>query len=58
MINIFYLIQVAHPADLGFDVGHEIKVKFFGKDPVSGYMRLSRKVITSTASDKIVDLNK
>ncbi|XP_031618625.1 polyribonucleotide nucleotidyltransferase 1, mitochondrial [Contarinia nasturtii] len=41
--------RVANPEALGFEVGHEIKVKYFGNDPVSGYMRLSRKMITTTS---------
>ncbi|GLV40633.1 Polynucleotide phosphorylase [Carabus blaptoides fortunei] len=37
--------KVAHPTALGLDVGSEIQVKYFGRDPVSGLMRLSRKVL-------------
>lgn len=37
--------QVLHPSALGIEVGHELQVKYFGRDPVSGAMRLSRKVI-------------
>lgn len=36
---------MAHPSALGLEVGQEIKVKYFGRDPVSGFMRLSRKVL-------------
>ncbi|OWR55806.1 polyribonucleotide nucleotidyltransferase [Danaus plexippus plexippus] len=36
-----------HPSALGLTVGSEIQVKYFGRDPVSGQMRLSRKVLTS-----------
>lgn len=52
------LNQVANPEALGFEVGQEIKVKYFGNDPVSGFMRLSRKMITNTASDVTINLNK
>lgn len=37
--------KVQHPSVLGFDVGDEIQVKYFGRDPVSGHVRLSRKVL-------------
>ncbi|XP_012276003.1 polyribonucleotide nucleotidyltransferase 1, mitochondrial [Orussus abietinus] len=37
--------QVNHPSALGLEVGQELQVKYFGRDPVSGVMRLSRKVL-------------
>ncbi|XP_055679387.1 polyribonucleotide nucleotidyltransferase 1, mitochondrial [Lutzomyia longipalpis] len=37
--------KIAHPSVLGLEVGQEIQVKYFGRDPVSGFMRLSRKVL-------------
>ncbi|XP_057338640.1 polyribonucleotide nucleotidyltransferase 1, mitochondrial [Microplitis mediator] len=40
---------VVHPSALGIEVGQEIKVKYFGRDPVSGVMRLSRKVLQTTS---------
>lgn len=43
--------RVASPKVLGLEVGQEIKVKYFGADPVSGYFRLSRKVLMLAASD-------
>uniref|UniRef100_A0A1I8N0E6 polyribonucleotide nucleotidyltransferase n=1 Tax=Musca domestica TaxID=7370 RepID=A0A1I8N0E6_MUSDO len=42
--------KVAHPSALGLEVGQEIQVKYFGRDPVSGFMRLSRKVLQPTTS--------
>lgn len=36
---------VESPTDLGLAVGQEILVKYFGIDPVSGFLRLSRKVV-------------
>ncbi|XP_061384367.1 polyribonucleotide nucleotidyltransferase 1, mitochondrial [Danaus plexippus] len=39
--------KIMHPSALGLTVGSEIQVKYFGRDPVSGQMRLSRKVLTS-----------
>lgn len=40
--------KVNHPSALGFEVGQEIQVKYFGRDPASGNMRLSRKVLQTT----------
>ncbi|XP_015171865.1 PREDICTED: polyribonucleotide nucleotidyltransferase 1, mitochondrial [Polistes dominula] len=37
--------KIFHPSALGLEVGQEIKIKYFGRDPVSGSMRLSRKVL-------------
>ncbi|XP_022708617.1 polyribonucleotide nucleotidyltransferase 1, mitochondrial-like isoform X1 [Varroa jacobsoni] len=37
--------KVSHPSVLGFEEGQEIQVKYYGRDPVSGAMRLSRKVL-------------
>ncbi|XP_030759555.1 polyribonucleotide nucleotidyltransferase 1, mitochondrial isoform X2 [Sitophilus oryzae] len=42
--------KVAHPSALGLEVGQELQVKYFGRDPVSGLMRLSRKVLTAAKS--------
>lgn len=41
--------KVAHPSVLGLEVGTEMQVKYFGRDPVSGLMRLSRKVLQTAA---------
>lgn len=38
---------MANPHALGLEVGQEIQVKYFGTDPVTGFMRLSRKAITT-----------
>ncbi|KAK2581723.1 hypothetical protein KPH14_002207 [Odynerus spinipes] len=37
--------KVFHPSALGLEVGQELKVKYFGRDPVSGHIRISRKVL-------------
>ncbi|CAK9822746.1 Polyribonucleotide nucleotidyltransferase 1, mitochondrial [Anthophora retusa] len=37
--------NVHHPSVLGLNVGDEIQVKYFGRDPVNGRIRLSRKVL-------------
>ncbi|XP_063994181.1 polyribonucleotide nucleotidyltransferase 1, mitochondrial [Diachasmimorpha longicaudata] len=36
---------VTHPSALNIEVGQELQVKYFGRDPASGNMRLSRKVL-------------
>lgn len=41
---------IKHPSALGFEVGQEIQVKYFGRDPVSGQMRISRKVLLPASS--------
>lgn len=50
--------KVAHPSALGLTVGQEIPVKYFGRDPVSGLMRLSRKVLQSPASAIVRNLDR
>ncbi|XP_049782136.1 polyribonucleotide nucleotidyltransferase 1, mitochondrial [Schistocerca cancellata] len=50
--------KVNHPSALGLQVGDEIRVKYFGRDPVSGLMRLSRKVLQSPATSVVHSLNK
>lgn len=50
--------KIAHPSVLGFEVGSEIQVKYFGRDPVSGFMRLSRKVLQGPASSSIRNLDR
>ena len=49
-------MQVNHASALGFEVGQEISVKYFGRDPVNGKMRLSRKVLQGLASNTIKNL--
>ncbi|XP_054264360.1 polyribonucleotide nucleotidyltransferase 1, mitochondrial [Macrosteles quadrilineatus] len=48
--------KVNHPSALGLEEGQEIQVKYFGRDPVSGLMRLSRKVLQSPASTTVKSL--
>ena len=54
--SVFVVLQVNHPSALGFEVGQEISVKYFGRDPVSGKMRLSRKALMAPASAVIRNL--
>ncbi|EFN81927.1 Polyribonucleotide nucleotidyltransferase 1, mitochondrial [Harpegnathos saltator] len=37
--------RIHHPSALNLAVGQEIQVKYFGRDPVSGQIRISRKVL-------------
>ncbi|XP_066245159.1 polyribonucleotide nucleotidyltransferase 1, mitochondrial [Euwallacea similis] len=39
--------KIGHPSALGLEIGQELQVKYFGRDPVSGLMRISRKVLTA-----------
>uniref|UniRef100_A0A8C3SHV6 polyribonucleotide nucleotidyltransferase n=1 Tax=Chelydra serpentina TaxID=8475 RepID=A0A8C3SHV6_CHESE len=49
--------KIKHPSALGLDVGQEIQVKYFGRDPTDGRMRLSRKVLQSPATTVIKTLS-
>ncbi|KFB35183.1 AGAP010791-PA-like protein [Anopheles sinensis] len=50
--------KIAHPSALGLQVGTEIQVKYFGRDPVSGFMRLSRKVLQGPPTAMIRNLDR
>lgn len=50
--------KVLHPSVLGLEVGQEIQVKYYGRDPVSGGMRLSRKALTVGAASAVKRLQK
>ncbi|RXG53571.1 Polyribonucleotide nucleotidyltransferase 1, mitochondrial, partial [Armadillidium vulgare] len=39
--------KISHPSALNLEVGHEIKVKYFGRDPASGGIRVSRRALLS-----------
>ncbi|KAG8197081.1 hypothetical protein JTE90_004347 [Oedothorax gibbosus] len=45
--------KIHHPSALGLEVGQEIKVKYLGRDPATGSMRLSRKVLLSIPSQLV-----
>ncbi|KAM6221166.1 polyribonucleotide nucleotidyltransferase 1, mitochondrial [Rhynchocyon petersi] len=49
--------KIRHPTALGLEVGQEIQVKYFGRDPADGRMRLSRKVLQSPATSVVKTLN-
>lgn len=42
--------KVNHASALGMEVGQEVSVKYFGRDPATGQIRLSRKVLYSPAT--------
>ncbi len=41
--------KIVHGTASDFKVGQEIQVKYFGRDPVDGKMRISRKALFKTA---------
>ncbi|KAM6956437.1 polyribonucleotide nucleotidyltransferase 1, mitochondrial [Aplochiton taeniatus] len=49
--------RIKHPSALGFEVGQLIQVKYFGRDPTDGRMRLSRKVLQSPAATVVKTLS-
>ncbi|CAH2983536.1 unnamed protein product [Chilo suppressalis] len=49
--------KIQHPSVLGLDVGSEIQVKYFGRDPASGQVRLSRKVLSSPPPARVRNLD-
>uniref|UniRef100_A0A8C5BV67 Polynucleotide phosphorylase 1 n=1 Tax=Gadus morhua TaxID=8049 RepID=A0A8C5BV67_GADMO len=49
--------QIKHPSALGLEVGQQIQVKYFGRDPTDGRMRLSRKVLQSPAASLVKKLS-
>ncbi|XP_042141461.1 polyribonucleotide nucleotidyltransferase 1, mitochondrial isoform X2 [Peromyscus maniculatus bairdii] len=49
--------KIKHPTALGLEVGQEIQVKYFGRDPADGRMRLSRKVLQSPAVTAVKTLS-
>ncbi|KAK1171264.1 polyribonucleotide nucleotidyltransferase 1, mitochondrial-like [Acipenser oxyrinchus oxyrinchus] len=49
--------RIKHPSALGLEVGKQIQVKYFGRDPTDGRMRLSRKVLQSPAATIVKTLS-
>lgn len=49
--------RIKHPSALGLEVGQQIQVKYFGRDPTDGRMRLSRKVLQSPAAAAVRTLS-
>lgn len=50
--------KISHPSAIGLEVDQEIQVKYFGRDPVSGFVRLSRKVLQGPAAQVVRSLDK
>lgn len=49
--------RIKHPSALGLEVGQQIQVKYFGRDPTDGRIRLSRKVLQSPAATAVKTLS-
>merc|ERR1712004_604241 len=50
--------RISHPSALNLSVGQDLQVKYYGRDPASGKMRLSRKVITVAKETAVRDLHR
>merc|ERR1712142_525458 len=44
---------VSHSSDLKLSIGQEIKVKYFGREPSTGMVRLSRKILNLGAASAV-----
>ena len=51
-----HFFQVMHPSATGLEAGQEIQVKYFGRDSVSGAVRLSRKVLMAATTTAVKQL--
>ncbi|XP_068423899.1 polyribonucleotide nucleotidyltransferase 1, mitochondrial [Clinocottus analis] len=49
--------RIKHPSALGLEVGQQIQVKYYGRDPTDGRMRISRKVLQSPAATVVKTLS-
>jgi len=48
--------KVSHPSVLGLEPGQDLQVKYYGRDPATGQVRLSRKVLTVGAASAVKTL--
>merc|ERR1719312_1434209 len=48
--------KIAHPSALGLSVGQDLQVKYYGRDPATGQMRLSRKALTISSAAAVKNL--
>ena len=48
--------KVSHPSALGLTPGQDLQVKYYGRDPATGQVRLSRKVLTVGAASAVKNL--
>lgn len=46
--------KVAHPSALGLAIGDDIKVKYFGKDPKTDNLRLSKTMVKTITVDMLI----
>ena len=53
---IYVIFQIADARVLGYKEGQTILVKYYGNDPASGQVRLSRKVLTIAAASAVKNL--
>lgn len=47
--KLFIFFKIVHGSASEYKVGQEIQVKYFGRDPVDGKMRISRKALFKTS---------
>merc|ERR1712212_1065441 len=50
--------RISHLSALGLTVGQDLQVKYYGRDPGSGRIRLSRKVLTVAKETAVRDLHR
>ncbi len=50
LIKSVFFKKIVHGSATEYKVGQELQVKFFGRDPVDGKMRISRKALFKTSS--------
>ena len=48
--------RISHPRELNFQIGQELSVKYFGKDPM-GRIRISRKALLKNPLRKNADVD-
>lgn len=46
--------KIGHPSAIGVKEGDTLHVKYFGRDPVSGHIRLSRRILQMTSARTMV----
>merc|ERR1719319_1972000 len=50
--------KVGNATALGFEVGQVLQVKYYGRDPVTGNIRISRKVLTVSSAQAAKNLHR
>jgi len=50
--------KVGNATALGFEVGQDLQVKYYGRDPVTGNIRISRKVLTVSSAQAAKNLHR